>query len=186
MNRRPTFFHDVLVAAGLGLAASILVVVLTPLLGLGSVIRIGVPMLCLAYLLYTMGKVKARTGRVITLVAWAGFALLCAWFVDSLSFYLLLHAGAIWLIRSLYAYSSLIPAFADLALSTLAAAMFAWAFMRTGSVFLATWCFFLVQALWTQLPRGRKRHRPAPAAGSNEFERARRRADAALRQLINP
>lgn len=187
MNRRPRFMYGALLALALAVAAAISVVVLSPFLGLGSVIRLLTPLLSLVYLVYLFRTTRARTGRVVTLTAWSTLAVIAWWSVPSLSLYLLLHAGAIWLIRSFYAYSSLVPAVADLALSAIAAATFGWAFMRTGSVFLATWCFFLVQALWTFLPRR------LPAKGKNKaqtrdnarFESARRQADAALRQLFS-
>jgi len=61
-----------------------------------------------------------------------------------------------------------------------------WALSRTGSVFLGTWCFFLVQALFTAIPSsvGAKSRAGAIPQASDEFERARRQADAALKQLI--
>jgi hypothetical protein len=187
MKARPGFFHGVAAAALLALAASALVVVLTPFIGLGSVIRLAAPLLALSYLLYLLRSTGARTGRIVTLSAWGACSALAWWFAPSLPFYLLLHAGAIWLIRSLYAYSSLIPAVIDLALSALAVLIFAWAFMRTGSVFLATWSYFLVQALWTFVPHKLRRSRAiaSMAADHTGFERARRQADAALHQLFS-
>lgn len=187
MNRRPRFLHGVLAAAALAFLAAALVAVLSPLLGLDSVIRLAAPLLALAYLLYLLRTIRARTGRVVTLTAWGTLATLAYWFAPSLPFYLLIHAGAIWLIRSLYAYSGLLPAVIDLSLSALGVLTFCWAFLRTGSVFLATWSFFLVQALSAYVPRkieGRQTQarRPDQNAG---FERARRQADAALRQLFS-
>lgn len=187
MKARPRFFHGVIAAALLALAATALVVVLTPFVGLGSVIRLAAPLLGLAYLLYLLRSTSARTGRIVTMSAWSACAALAWWFAPSLPFYLLLHAGAIWLIRSLYAYSSVVPALIDLALSALAVLAFAWAFMRTGSVFLATWCYFLVQALWTFVPRKLRGPRAiaSKTADHTGFERARRQADAALHQLFS-
>lgn len=187
MKARPRFFHGVFAAAVLALAATAMVVVLTPFMGLASVIRLAAPVLGLSYLIYLLRSTGARTGRIVTLSAWGAFTALAWWLAPSLPFYLLLHTGAIWLVRSLYAYSSLIPAVIDLALSALAVLIFAWAFVRTGSVFLATWSFFLVQALWTQVPRKlQQTTTAASAAGDNPgFERARRQADAALRQLFS-
>jgi hypothetical protein len=187
MNRRPRFFHGALAAGALAVLASVTVVTLTPILGAGSVIRCVAPLLALAYLLYLFRATRARTGRVVTLTAWAGLAFLAWWIAPPLPLYLLLHVGAIWLIRSLYAYSSLIPAMMDFALSAIGVLTFSWAFMRTGSVFMATWCFFLVQALWAWIPRnfrqGRSLH--TTTANTSRFERARREADAALRQLFS-
>lgn len=187
MNRRPSFIHGVLAAAMLALLASVLIAGLTPFISLASVIRLAAPLLALAYLLYLFRTTRAGTGRVVTLAAWGAMAALAWWFAPSLPFYLLLHVGAIWLIRSLYAYSGLIPAVMDFALTAFGLVTFAWAFARTGSVFLATWSFFLVQALWAFIPRkiqGRKSS-PAQSTDNTHFERARRQADAALRQLFS-
>ena len=99
---------------------------------------------------------------------------------------MLIHAGAVWLIRSLYSYASLIPAAMDLGLCVLSVLAFGWVFMRTGGVFLATWSFFLVQALWVAIPTRIGGNKAARAPGGNDrFDRARRQADEALRQLYS-
>ncbi len=96
-----------------------------------------------------------------------------------------------WLVRSLYFYSGVLPALMDLGLSALSITAAVWAISQSGSVFLATWCFFLVQALFVAIPPAVKRN--ANAAGNatparnnvieNEpFERARRQAGRALTQ----
>ena len=101
--------------------------------------------------------------------------------------YVLVHVGAIWLIRSLYFYSSIVPALMDLGLNGLSAATAFWAISHTGSSFLAIWCFFLVQALFVAIPPaltpGGKRE-PGKHLDTDNFERARRRAEAAVRQLF--
>jgi hypothetical protein len=130
---------------------------------------------------------SVRTGRVTALLAWATVAVATWWIAPPLSFYLLLHTLLIWLLRSLYYYSSVLPSLLDLALGMLAAAATGWAATHSGSVLLATWCFFLVQAAFVAIPRDctRRQREPAGAATGNEaFERARRQADAALRQLF--
>jgi len=187
MNRRPRFRHGVVAAALLALLATFLIAVLTPFLGLESVIRLAVPLLALTYLLFLFRSTRARTGRVVTLSAWSLMALVAWWGDPSLPFYLLLHVGAIWLIRSFYVYSGVLQAALDFALSTLAVLTFTWAFMRTGSVFLATWCFFLVQALWPLVPGAfqRSKSKVEQLRDNQSFERAQRQADAALRQLFS-
>jgi hypothetical protein len=54
-------------------------------------------------------------------------------------------------------------------------------------VFLAIWTFFLVQALFVAIPpamTGKRKPERNTAADNENFERARRQADAALRQLF--
>jgi hypothetical protein len=185
MNR-PGFFHGVAAAAVLGFLASAVIAVLTPFIGIGAVTRLVIPGLAFVYILYLFSRNDERTGRVTTIVLWSGMTLATWWLAPPLPFYVLIHAGAIWLMRSLYFYSGVIPSLMDMALTGLSIVTSIWALSRTGSVFLGTWCFFLVQALFIAIPNsiGKKTGPAAPPLANNEFERARRQADAALKQLI--
>ena len=185
--KRPSFFHGVIVAAVLGFFASAVVATLTPFVGIGAVLRLVIPALALAYLLYLFSRSNERVGRVTTLSLWSALAVFAWWMAPPLPFYLLIHVGAIWLIRSLYFYSGVMPALMDLGLSALSISATVWAITRSGSVFLATWCFFLVQALFVVIPPAIKRKHDAQqnaAADCENFELARRQADQALRQLF--
>ena len=185
--RRPTFFQGALVAAVLGFFASAFVAVLLPFVGIGAVTRLMIPGLALAYLLYLFSRNRERTGRVTTLVLWVAMTLATWWFAPTLPLYLLIHIAAIWLVRSLYFYSGIFPALMDLGLNALSAVAAIWAISRTGSVFLATWCFFLVSALFVAIPKT-VQAKPKPQqnvpADNEKFDRARRQADQALRQLF--
>lgn len=185
--KRPSFFHGVVVAAILGFFASAIVATLTPFIGLDSVVRLIIPTLVLAYLLYLFNCSSERVGRVTTLTFWTAMAAVTWWVAPPLPLYLMIHVGAVWLVRSLYFHSGVMPALMDLGLSALSVSAGVWAISRSGSVFLATWCFFLVQALFVAIPPAVKRHampqQNTPADNGN-FERARRQADAALRQLF--
>ena len=185
--KRPTFFHGVIVAAVLGFFASAIVATLTPFVGLGAVIRIVIPALGLSYLLYLFSRSEERMGRVVTLSLWSTLAAVAWWIAPPLPLYLLIHVSAIWLVRSLYFYSGVLPALMDLGVSTLSISATVWAISRSGSVFLATWCFFLVQALFVTIPPAVKKAqvvKGSTAADNASFERARRNADQALRQLF--
>ncbi len=185
--KRPTFFHGVVVAAVLGFFASAIVATLTPFAGLGAVVRLVIPMLGLAYLLYLLNRTAERLGRVTTLTLWTAMAAVTWWIAPPLPLYLLIHVGAVWLVRSLYFYSGIMPALMDLGLNALSVSAAVWAITRSGSVFLATWCFFLVQALFIAIPPAvQRKTKPEmnTAVDNDGFERARRQADAALRQLF--
>ena len=185
--KRPTFINGVLVAAILAFFASAVVAVFIPFVGVGNVARLVIPALAFAYLLYLFNRNSERTGRVMTMAVWVAMTLVTWWFAPALPLYLLIHVGAIWLVRSLYFYSSVLPALIDFGLSGLSVIVSIWAISRTGSVFLATWCFFLVEALFVLIPptvRGdRESHSSAPA-DHEKFERAKRQADQALNQLF--
>jgi hypothetical protein len=184
--KAPTFLQGAIAAAILAFFASATIATLTPVLGLGAVLRLAAPLLAAAYLFYFLRASRQRTGRLATLSLWAAFAATTWWVAPALPVYLLLHAGAVWLIRSLYSYTGVIPALMDLGLCVLSALAFGWVFMRTGGVFLATWTFFLVQALWVAIPArlGAPGATRAPR-GNERFDRARRQADEALRQLFS-
>ncbi len=185
--KKPSFLHGVIVAAVLAFFASAVVATLTPFVGLGGVFRLVIPGLALAYLLYLFSRSAERTGRVTTLSLWSALAVITWWLAPPLPLYLLIHVGAVWLVRSLYFYSGLLPALLDLGLSGLSISAAVWAASRSGSVFLATWCFFLVQALFVTIPPAvmRKRNARQQTSADNEaFDNARRQADRALRQLF--
>jgi len=185
--KRPSFFHGVVVAAVFGFFASAVVATLTPFVGLGVVLRLVIPALGLAYLLYLFSRSEDRVGRVTTLALWSALAAVTWWVAPPLPLYLLIHVAAVWLVRSLYFYSGVLPALMDLGLSTLSVSATVWAITRSGSMFLATWCFFLVQALFVAITpsvkSGQKSLRNT-AVESETFENARRQADQALRQLF--
>ena len=183
---RPTFIHGVIVAAVLGFFASAIIATLTPFLGIGVVVRLVIPGIALAYLLYLLSRSNERVGRVAILSLWCALAVFTWWLAPSLPVYLLIHVSAIWLVRSLYFYSGILPALMDFGLSALSIAASVWAISRTGSVFLATWCFFLVHALFVAIPPAinRKQNTQRNARESETFEQARRQADRALRELF--
>ena len=98
--------------------------------------------------------------------------------------YLLAHVGTLWLVRSVYFHKSGLAAIADLGLNALALAGAVWAASRTGSVFAALWCFFLVQAALVLIPARLVPRRPGtPAVAEDRFGRALRNAKAAVRRL---
>lgn len=184
--RRPSFFQGASVAAILAFIASAFIAFMTPFVGFGSVVRLCVPLVTLAYIVYLLRASGERTGNITTLSLWSALAIAAWWISPPLPLYVLIHVGAIWLVRSLYFYAGVIPAVLDLGLSALSVAGFVWAASRTGSVFLATWCFYLVQALFVAIPptMKRKSRTAAPDTGRS-FDLARRRADAAIRQLAS-
>lgn len=185
--KRPTFFHGVIIAAVLGFFASAIVATLTPFIGLGAVIRLVIPALGFSYLMYLFSRSEERVGRVTTLSLWSALAAVTWWIAPPLPLYLLIHVAAIWLVRSLYFYSGVLPALMDLGISALSISATVWAISRSGSVFLATWCFFLIQALFVTIPPALKKTREVKgemAADNETFERTRRNADQALRQLF--
>lgn len=186
--KRPSFVHGVVVAAVFAVFTSAMIAALVPFIGFISVIRLVIPVMGLAYVLYLLSRSGERTGRVTTLALWSALAAMTWWVAPPLPLYLLIHVGAMWLVRSLYFYTGVLPALMDLGLSALSIVAAVWALSHSGSFFLATWCFFLVQALFVAIPPTVKRKSADAgdaAVGNEPFERALRQADRALTQLFN-
>jgi hypothetical protein len=183
--RRPSFFYGVVAALAIALGAGAVFAALAPVLGSGAALRVILPVAALIYLVCLFRRCGESTGRVTTVAAWA-IVSAGAWLIaPPLPVYVLIHAGMLWLVRSLYFYNSAVAALFDLGLCVLSVSAAAWALARSGSPSLAIWCFFLVQALFVFIPH--RLRAPAgedKAIGDDAFERARRHADAALRQLF--
>jgi len=186
--KQPTFFEGVGVALAASLVGSSLFATLTPIFAVGGVLRLLVAGISLGYIVYLLGRSRERVGRVTVVAFWA---LLAGgiWFLKlPLPLYLLLHLVAIWLIRSLYFYSSLLSTLADLLLSGLSMSTAIWAFIHSGSLFLGIWCFFLMQSLFVVIPAhiSSRTDTSGPDRISEErFEHAHRMAQAAVRKLYS-
>jgi hypothetical protein len=159
-----------------------LLAVLGPWLGHTPSLRLVVALLGFAYVSYAIGRSGERVGRITTIVCWLAIAG-AAWLLNlPLAGYVLTHVALAWLVRSLYYYSGVLPALADLGISMLGAAFAAWAAQRSGSAWLALWCFFLVQSFHALVPASLTRV-PASEAPDDAFMRAHRAAEAAVRRL---
>lgn len=186
--KRPSFFRAVMVALAISIAAGAAFATLAPMLGGETTLRLTIPLMGLAWLVCLLRGKAGVPGRVTAFAFWCAVSA-AAWLIaPPLSVYLLVHVAALWLVRSLYFYSGVLPALIDMGLSALSLSVATWAMARSGSVFLAAWSFFLVQALFVFIPsRVKASHSAgdAEADGDEAFEHARRRADAALRQLLS-
>ena len=156
--RTLSFLEGVAVALTASLAASILFGALAPQFGGDTVLRGVVALLSLGYIVYLLRRSRARVGRVSVIAGWCLAALALAVWHPPLLLYL---NGA-----------------------ALAAAL--WASTHTASLFVSTWCFFLLQALFVAIPRDlhdRRAARRAPPDPRDRFQQAHRVAQAALRKL---
>jgi hypothetical protein len=179
----PSFGHALVVAFLLSLAGAAVLVTLTPFAGGAAALRAVIALLGLSYTLYQIGRSGERVGRITTVALWIGAASFI-WFLDlPLVAYVLVHVGLVWLVRSLYHYAGLLPALADLGLSVLGAAFAVWATQRTGSAWLAFWCFFLVQSFHVLIPTTFGPAGTTPDGADDAFGRAHRAAEAAVRRL---
>ena len=183
-HRMPSLGAGLGAALVLSACGAALLAATTPLLGPGTALRAVIALLGLAYVLYAVGRSGERVGRVTTIVGWIVIAS-AAWLAGlPLAGFVLVHLGLVWLVRSLYYYSGLLPALADLGVTALGAAFAVWAAQRSESAWLVLWCFFLVQAFHVLIPASlTQRGGVSPAATDDAFARAHRAAEAAVRRL---
>lgn len=182
----PTFLEGAGVALAISLAGGVLYAAMDTVFPHVPVLRLLIAGIGLAYVVYLLRRSPERVGRVTALAAWLLVASVL-WFTQPpLLLYVCGHLGTLWLIRSLYFYSSGLSALADLGLNGVALSAAIWAVTRTGSVFLAIWCFFLVQALFAVIPKSIPRKPVKTAAGltsEDRFQHAYRAAETAVRKL---
>jgi hypothetical protein len=180
----PSFGHGLGAALVLSICGAAVLAMLSPWLGGAAALRVVIALLGFVYVLYVIGRSGERVGRLTTIACWCIVAG-AAWLLG-LPFvvYVLLHVGLAWLVRSLYHYSGVLPAFADLGVSLVGVAFAAWAAQRSGSAWLAFWCFFLVQAFHALIPATLlQRESSRGNDRADAFARAHRAAESAVRRL---
>jgi small-conductance mechanosensitive channel len=184
--KRPVFMEGVGVALLATIAGGVLFSVLTTVFVSDFVLRLLIAVTGLFYVLYLLHRSGEKVGRITSISVWL-FAAAVVWLMGlSLPLYLMVHLGLVWLIRSLYFYSSLISALADFGLVLFGLASAVWAVLQTGSLSLGVWCFFLVQALFVVIPNTWKRSAKTDTVSKSteeSFQGAYRTAQAALNKL---
>lgn len=143
----------------------------------------------LAYLVYLLKHSSARVGRVIVISGWALANIACWLFDIPLIEQVLIQAGIIWLVRSLYFHTSIFAALLDFGLISAGLAASAWAISNTGSPATAIWSFFLTQSLFGWIPDLAKTQSGDaydPHPGQAPFQSAHRVAVDAVRKLTQP
>ncbi|MGD8594750.1 MAG: hypothetical protein PVF82_18130 [Gammaproteobacteria bacterium] len=182
--KHPNFFEGVAVAFALSVLGSAFALVLAPLFGRSFVGYVLISGVSFIYLIYLLARSQERVGRITTVVLWVAVTGL-AW-IAGLPWFLLgvVQVGFIWLVRSLYFYSSVIAALTDLGLTATSVIVAYWAATYSESLFLSIWTFFLMQALFVAIPKqwraGREEHQ---LLQDDAFQQAFRNAEAAVRKL---
>ena len=184
--KRPTLFEGVGVALMASVFAGAVSFALLAFFPPALVLRGVTSALTLAYVVYLLVRSPDRVGRVSVIALWVALSAAIALLDPPLMLYVAIHLGLVWLIRSLYFYSSVLSSLADLGLTGLGLAVAVWAAAQTGSVFMTVWCLFLVQALFCVIPPD-LRHTPVRRVAGihtdDRFDRAHRSAEAAVRKL---
>ena len=183
--KSPGIIDGVVVALLIAIAAA-LAGLLFGVVGSGGLLGLLLPWATLIYLLYLLRRSDARIGRVVAISAWAAASLACWLFGMPLAQQVLVQAGMIWLLRSLYFHNSLLAAALDLGLVAAGLAAAGWALINTGSPAAALWSFFLLQSLFSWIGEFDRRKASMLANTGTEastFQCAHRVAIDAVRKL---
>lgn len=180
----PTFLEGVGVALVASALTSIGYAILASSFPANTALVSVMMLLSLGYLTYLLARTPERVGRIsaaaFSLVV-LGIGMLLNLPIIELA---LVQLGLIWLIRSLFFYSSFLAVLVDLTLSGLSSITAIWAMSQSGSLLLTVWCLMLVQALFVFIPPSLARagcRTTQTAAASDSFLRAQRTAESALR-----
>jgi hypothetical protein len=185
---RPTLLEGVLVALVLSLSVSPLIALVQ--LAVGSLLawKLGVMAMAYTYICYLLRRSGRRSGRLT--LGLLALTVLLAGLVCNLRFpaILLLCVTLIWGVRS-FAYSrSLVSTVLQGIVSGLGCGAALMMYGHSGSLALAIWSFFLVQAAFVLIPaQGIRRPAvalgPTPGSPPDGFGRAYHAAEQALERL---
>jgi len=188
-RRQATFIGEAVFGFAVSLTVAAVALTLSFVMPFGIVARLVVSGIGLAVVLRAIGRSDEKTGRVVVLAIWAALTA-AVWLLGmALGLFVLMQATLVWLVRSLFSYSRLMEAAIDFGLSALAISFAVFAAARTESVFLAAWCFLLVQALHVSIPGlvrswSAPRNEALPTGDPNRaFADAFRAADQALHRI---
>ncbi len=186
--KQASFFEGLAVALIASISGSAAFATLTSVFSAMGVFRLVIAGLSLAYVLYLLARSQERVGRVTVISVWLVVTTMSSALIASPIFYIAIQLCLIWLVRSLYFYSSIVSALADLGMCALSLAIAIWAWTHSQSLFLSLWCFFLVQALFVMIPRQLTTSRQTQAqedSTKDSFEYAHRAAETAVRKLTS-
>ncbi len=190
--KQPTLKEGIVIALLASFIGSIGYLTLSSLFSDSFVVRFLISSFSFLYLLYLLSRSKERMGRFTTVVIWAIVSLIVWISWPAITLFVLINLSLIWLVRSLYFYSSVLSSLADLLLNAFSMATAVWAFSHTSSLFLAIWCFSLVQALFVliphrvaQNPSSKKPSSPPSSSHTAEFQQAYHDAKVAVQKLSN-
>ena len=137
-------------------------------------------------MVYLLSRSQEKIGRIIVFTTWCVIATF-AWVISlPLMLFILIQVSMLWLIRSLYFYSSILSALIDLGITGTSLVVAIGAGLYTNSLFLGLWCFFLTQALFVFIPaRISKKSSKISLKLKREdsFSAAHHSAESALRKL---
>lgn len=176
------FWRGVGLAVLLSAAGGALFALFSPLLGSSLTLRSVLLLVAGACLLDLLMRNPRAAGRLLCAIGAVLLALLLLAFDPPLVIWWILPTAYLWLLRSLGRGATPLRAAADGVLTVVGLACALASLRHSGSVWLALWCWLLLQAIAGAITA--PKHGQAPE--SDRFSHAFRSAEAALRNLQQP
>ncbi|VAW64242.1 hypothetical protein MNBD_GAMMA11-2423 [hydrothermal vent metagenome] len=136
------------------------------------------------YIVYLMQCSRIKTGRPTVGLIWLIITLALLHLESNIILFTVFQVSAIWLVRSLFYYSGLIPSMIDFCLTVLSFFTAVWAAIYTDSIFIFVWCFFLCQAVFVFIPEKFKNKKNMHKY-TDSFDLSLHRAESAVRQILS-
>ncbi|MCF6262882.1 MAG: hypothetical protein L3J24_04770 [Xanthomonadales bacterium] len=185
IHKSATFNEGLAIAFSTSLIGSVLYYLLSAFIGDSQLLRLLISIASFGYILYLLNRGQTRLGRVSIMGLWLVISTALWFYSPPAVLFLLVHISMLWIIRSLYFYSSALSALADLGLNLLSIAAAFWTARYTGSVFLSIWCFFLIQAMFVAIPKNLWSENRPQTVVDDHFQNAYRAAQSAVIKLSN-
>jgi len=183
--KRPSFTEGVLLALLVSISASFLYAIFIWVLSLTGVLQLLITVISISYVLYILVRSGEKTGRVVVLGLLFSISAVM-WLIDvPLVLFSLVHLMMLWIVRSLYYYSSITSSLIDFSLIGLGLVFSTWSFYQTGIVFMSIWSFFLTQSLFVFIPEKITvlKKKQINENNSAEFDQAFKNANNAIHKL---
>ena len=117
--KRSTFLQGIVIAFVFALIGAATFSALTLVYASSFIVKLLITCFSALYVVYLLARSAERTGRLTIPALWIAGAISAWIFVPGLTLFLLAHVGMVWVIRSLYFHSSVLPALLDLGLCAL-------------------------------------------------------------------
>jgi hypothetical protein len=150
--QRPTLLEGILVALVVSLAASPVVFLLSLLLGTVMAGKAVIVVIAYAYIVYLLAQSGRTAGRTTLAVLSLLVLLASVVFAARWTTVVLVAVALIWGIRACTYSRSLVVWLLHGGLCLLGLGAALWAYTHSGSIVLAVWSFFLLQALFVCVP----------------------------------
>lgn len=188
--KRPSIFYGLIVAFGVALFVAVFSSASSVFFGGTTRVVLVATAATVIYLWHVLSARKHHAGKALVWFSIAAWICGSAIFSPNLGLFIWSLVALIWFARSIFAYSSLLSGLLDGGLCFIASGFAAFGFGWSGSLAVACWCFFLVQALWVVIPESmsavamkRKTEKEKAKSAANKFERAYQAAEGAVEQL---